>query len=454
MITAPAYEGKKIGVFGLARTGVAAVHALEASGAEVFAWDDAEERRAAVDHAAHDLYAMDLAALDALMLAPGVPLTHPKPHALVEKCAEAGTPIISDFDVFEAARTELPVHKVVAITGTNGKSTTTALIGHMVEACGRPSAIGGNIGKGVLSLNPLDAGGVYVLEMSSFQLDLTKDFKANIGILLNITPDHLDRHGDIAGYVRAKKRLFDMQDAHSVAIISVDDNHGATMISGVNGRAVPISVERAVEGGVYVLDGVLYDALGGAAVSHGDLLTHAPMLLGSHNWQNMAAAFAAGRVLGFSGEEILAAFGSFPGLVHRQETIAYIRGVRFVNDSKATNVDAASRALKAFANIHWIAGGRPKEKDFSALLPLMSNVKHAYLIGEAADAIAHDVGQGVDVTDFADLAHALESAFANAVDGDVILLSPACTAFDQFRDFEARGEVFRSLVHKLEESAA
>lgn len=454
MITAPAYKDKKIGVFGLARTGVAAVHALEASGADVFAWDDAEERRSAVDHAVHDLYAMDTGELDALMLAPGVPLTHPKPHALVTKCAEAGTPIISDFDVFEAARTDLPVHKVVAITGTNGKSTTTALIGHMVEAYGRPSAIGGNIGKGVLSLNPLDAGGVYVLEMSSFQLDLTQAFNANIAILLNITPDHLDRHGDIDGYVRAKKRLFDMQDNQSVAIISVDDRHGAAMIAGVSGRAVPISVEKPVSGGVYVLDGELFDALDGDAVSYGDLLAHAPMLLGSHNWQNMAAAYAAGRILGFHGEDILKAFGSFPGLVHRQETIAYVRGVRFVNDSKATNVDAASRALKAFDNIHWIAGGRPKEKDFSALLPLMASVKHAYLIGEAADAIAHDVGGGVDVTDCADLSHAIDAAFASAVEGDVILLSPACTAFDQFRDFEARGEVFRTLVKKIEEEAA
>ncbi|WP_262690998.1 UDP-N-acetylmuramoyl-L-alanine--D-glutamate ligase [Kordiimonas aestuarii] len=452
MITASAYKGKKIGVFGLARTGVAAVRALEASGADVQAWDDADERRAAVPSSLHNLYDADFSELDAVMLAPGVPLTHPEPHALVKKCTATGTPIISDFDVFEAARNDLALHKVVAITGTNGKSTTTALIGHMVAACGRPAAIGGNIGTGILALEPLADDGVYVLEMSSFQLDLTKDFNADIAILLNITPDHLDRHGDVAGYVRAKKRLFDMQAASSVAIISVDDDHGAAMASSVRGRTVPISVEAAVPGGVYVLNGELFDDLDGKAISCGDLLAHAPMLLGGHNWQNMAAAYAAGRILGLTGANILKAFGSFPGLAHRQETLAFIRGVRLVNDSKATNVDAASRALKAFENIHWIAGGRPKEKNFSALLPLMGDVKQAYLIGEAADAIAHDVGAAVGVTDCRDLEHALELAFANAVDGDVILLSPACTAFDQFRDFEARGEAFRTLVKAIEES--
>ncbi|WP_417460266.1 UDP-N-acetylmuramoyl-L-alanine--D-glutamate ligase [Kordiimonas sp.] len=446
MITASAYKGKKVGVFGLARTGVAAVQALEASGADVLAWDDVPERRAAVGAYSHDLYEADMHSLDAVMLAPGVPLNFPAPHAIVVRCREAGTPLISDFDFFEKARTDMAPHKVVAITGTNGKSTTTALIGHVVDECGLPAAIGGNIGKGILSLDLLPEGGVYVLEMSSFQLDLTQSFKADIGILLNITPDHLDRHGDLDGYVAAKQRLFEQQGPDGVAVISVDDSHGAAMATTYAGHVVPISVETAVAGGVYVLDGMLTDDMDGEAVVCADLRECAPMLLGSHNWQNAAAAYAAGRSLGFKFEDIISAFGSFPGLAHRQETVATIDGIRYVNDSKATNVDAASRALRAFENIHWIAGGRPKEKNFTALAALMGTVKHAYLIGEAADAIAHDVGGDVDVADCRDLEHAIECARANAVEGDVILLSPACTAFDQFRDFENRGDVFRSLV--------
>ncbi|WP_417464984.1 UDP-N-acetylmuramoyl-L-alanine--D-glutamate ligase [Kordiimonas sp.] len=450
MITASAYKGKKVGVFGLARTGVAAVRALEASGAEVLAWDDAPERQAAVGPSAHNLYDADMKTLDAVMLAPGVPLNFPTPHALVVQCREAGTALISDFDFFEAARADMARHKIVAITGTNGKSTTTALIGHVVSESGKPAAVGGNIGRGILSLDPLPEGGVYVFEMSSFQLDLTTGFKADVGILLNITPDHLDRHGSLEGYVAAKQRLFEQQDASGVAVISVDDAHGASMAATYAGRVVPISVEKPVAGGVYVLDGLLTDDMRGDALVVADLRKCAPMLLGSHNWQNAAAAYAAGRSLGLETETIISAFTSFPGLAHRQETIATIEGVRYINDSKATNVDAASRALKAFENIHWIAGGRPKEKNFTLLAPLMTNVKQAYLIGEAADAIAHDVGTDVTVIDCRDMEHALECARANASAGDVILLSPACTAFDQFRDFENRGDVFRALVLALE----
>lgn len=450
MITASAYKGKKVGVFGLARTGVAAVQALEASGADVFAWDDAPERRSAVGASAHDLYETDMSGIDAVMLAPGVPLNFPAPHAIVTRCRENSTPLISDFDFFEAARADMAPHKIVAITGTNGKSTTTALIGHIANECGLPAAIGGNIGKGILSLDPLPEGGVYVLEMSSFQLDLTQNFKADIGILLNITPDHLDRHGSLDGYVAAKQRLFEQQGPDGVAVICVDDSHGEKMAATCAGRVVPISVEKPVAGGVYVSDGALIDDMDGKAIVRADLRECAPMLLGCHNWQNAAAAYAAGRNLGCKPEDIISAFGSFPGLVHRQETVATIDGVRYVNDSKATNVDATSRALKAFDNIHWIAGGRPKEKNFTALAALMGTVKQAYLVGEAADAIAHDVGGEVSVTDCRDLSHAIETARANAVEGDVILLSPACTAFDQFRDFEHRGDVFRSLVLALE----
>ncbi|MCJ9429475.1 UDP-N-acetylmuramoyl-L-alanine--D-glutamate ligase [Kordiimonas marina] len=453
MITASAYKGKDVGVFGLARTGLAAVEALKASGAHVHAWDDNVDRqKAAVPHA-DDLYALDFKTLDALMLAPGVPLTHPEPHTLVKKAQGAGVPTISDFDVFEAARAELPAHKTVAVTGTNGKSTTTALIGHMVAACGRPAAIGGNIGTGILSLDALPEDGVYVFEMSSFQIDLTRSFTADIAILLNITPDHLDRHGDMAGYVAAKRKLFDMQRPGAAAIIGVDDAYGAAIAAELGDRAVPVSVMKTAPSGIYVTeDGMLIDDRDGTATAVGSI-AGLTVLRGRHNWQNAAVAYGAGRLLGFAPEAILAAFESFPGLAHRQEVIATIDGVRYVNDSKATNVDAAERALGSFRSILWIAGGRPKDKSFDALAAHMGNVKRAYLIGEAADAIASGINGHVDYIDCHDLAHALELARADAADGDTVLLSPACPAFDQFRDFEHRGATFRALVEGLMKGA-
>ncbi|NVJ97391.1 MAG: UDP-N-acetylmuramoyl-L-alanine--D-glutamate ligase [Alphaproteobacteria bacterium] len=448
MIKAPAYNGKTVGVFGLARTGVAAVEALDASGATVWGWDDSIERRDQVGRNARDLYRADFSKLSALMLAPGVPLTHPEPHALVKKAHEAGVPLISDFDVFEAARESLPAHKVVAITGTNGKSTTTALIGHMVESCGLPVAVGGNIGRGILSLDPLQEGGVYVFEMSSFQLDLTRDLKADIAILLNLSPDHLDRHGDMAGYTAAKKRLFNMQADGAMTIIGLDDSGCRALQASLHVEAVGIGGMQAVPGGVYAADGWLIDDLDGAAEKIGELRA-LPTLRGEHNWQNAAAAYAAGRALGLAPNAIWAAFMSFPGLAHRQELVAEIGGVKFVNDSKATNVDAATRALGAFRNIHWIVGGRPKDKSFAALLAYSDRVQRAYLMGEAADALSHDFSGAIEYLDVRDMDHAVNAAAAAAEPGDVVLLSPACTAFDQFRDFEARGEAFKAAVANL-----
>lgn len=450
MITASAYKGKTVGVFGLARTGIAAVQALEASGANVLAWDDTIERRGQVGSMAKDLYRADFEKISALLLAPGVPLTHPKPHALVEKAVDAGVPLISDFDVFEAARADLPSHKVVAITGTNGKSTTTALIGHMIEHCGMPVAIGGNIGKGVLSLEPLPEGGVYVFEMSSFQIELTRDFKADIAILLNLTPDHLDRHGDMAGYAAAKKRLFEMQAEDTTAIIGMDDETSKGLAQGLEADVTPISADKAIEGGVYAADGWLIDDLEGKQAQVGNLM-ELPTLRGVHNWQNVAAAYAAGRSLGLAAGDMFEAFKCFPGLAHRQELVAEIDGVRFVNDSKATNVDAASRALGSFRSILWIAGGRPKDKSFASLVPHMNAVKKMYLLGEAADAMVHDLGEVAPYVDCRDMKEAITMAANDAKPGDVVLLSPACTAFDQFTDFEARGEAFRTVVLELQE---
>ncbi|MFC3053033.1 UDP-N-acetylmuramoyl-L-alanine--D-glutamate ligase [Kordiimonas pumila] len=450
MITAPSYQGKTIGVFGLARTGVAAVHSLVASGARVWAWDDKPESCVAVGAVAHDLYEADFSELDALMLAPGVPLEFPEPHKLVRKALAAHIPLISDIDIFQSARKTLANHTVVAITGTNGKSTTTALIGHIVDMLRLPCVIGGNIGTGVLALNPLPEKGVYVLELSSFQLDLTQSFKADIAILLNVTPDHLDRHGSFENYVDAKAKLFGMQKTKKgVAIIGVDDESGAKLAATLDQLVIPVSVKRYIKGGVYVLDGILYDDTKGDQLVVGNL-KDAKALQGSHNWQNAAAAYAAIKHMGFAPDKILSALSSFPGLVHRQEIIATLKGVRFVNDSKATNSDAAMRALTAFKNIRWIAGGKAKETSFVHLKPMMGSVKKAYFNGAAASLFQQDLGGSVPHEVYETMADAFHAAAHDAVEGDTVLLSPACTAFDQFKDFEHRGGVFREMVQTLE----
>ena len=449
MITAQAYQGKKIGVFGLARTGVAAVEALNASGADVWAWDDNAERASALPIEATNLHTADLGELDALLLAPGVPLTHPEPHSLVQKAKKADVKIISDFDVFEGGRKDLPVHQCVAITGTNGKSTTTALITHMISACGRASVMGGNIGTGVLALNALSEGGVYVFEMSSFQLDITSDFKPDVSVFLNIAPDHLDRHGDMDGYARAKGRIFEIQGAGDKAVISIDDDISKAFAEQYKDRTLPFSVKSKIAYGIYVQHGVLCDCLGEGETTYS--LNGAKALLGEHNHQNAAAAYAVGKLIGFDGEAIIKAFESFPGLEHRQEIVAELGGVKFINDSKGTNPDAAARALDAFKNIHWIAGGRAKGDLGSDLNQHMTGVKKAYLIGESAATIAGLLGDQVPTEIYSSLSDAVAAANDNAVAGDVVLLSPACTAFDQFDSFIERGNAFKVLVKEYGE---
>ncbi len=444
MITAPAYQGQSIGVFGLARSGLATVHALVASGAMVFAWDDNATAREAVSACVEDLYAMDFSRLDALVLAPGVPLTHPVPHPLVMKAQASGTPLISDLDVFQAARATLPDHKVVGITGTNGKSTTTALIGHILQQADVPAAVGGNIGTGVLALNPLPAGGMYVFELSSFQLDLCQALACDVAVLLNMSPDHLDRHGTMDRYVAAKKRLFDMQAPSGVSIIGVDDDH-CRSIAADNQNAVPVSVMSRLDKGVSVENSILISGLnGGWSID----LSSIASLQGSHNHQNAAAAVAAFQSLGLGVDDIARGLESFPGLEHRQELISFQSGITVVNDSKATNVDAAVRALNTFDKIRWIAGGRSKDKDFAGLANAVTSVRKAYLMGEDGDAIAAVLPPELSRSVRATMLDALAEALGDAETGDTVLLSPACTAFDQFPDFEKRGEAFKNAVMK------
>ena len=397
------------------------------------------------------------------MLSPGVPLTHPQPHWTVTMAREAGVEVLGDIELFARTVNAAPAHKrpkIVAITGTNGKSTTTALIGHILTAAGRDTRIGGNIGVGVLGLEDMHGGAVYVLEVSSYQLDLTSSLKADVAILLNLSPDHLDRHGGMEGYVAAKRRILLNQGKGDTAVIGVDDEWGqriCTEITAANRRTIrPISAGRAMGRGVYALSGVLYDATGERVIEVADLL-RARSLPGRHNWQNAAAAYAAVRALGLSVEDAAAGLVTFPGLAHRMETVGQVGAVRFVNDSKATNADAARQAMSAYPRFYWIAGGRAKAGGIDSLTDLFPRVARAYLIGEAADAFAATLEGHAPHVACGDMASAVRAAYADAAaeDGDaIVLLSPACASFDQFADFEQRGEAFRQAVLDLSRQPA
>jgi UDP-N-acetylmuramoylalanine--D-glutamate ligase len=454
-----------VAVFGLARSGLTAARALIAGGARVVVWDDKPAARDAA--AAEGLTLLDLRQADwsqfaALMLSPGVPLTHPQPHWTVTMAKAAGVEILGDIELFARTVNAAPAHKrpkIVAITGTNGKSTTTALIGHILAAAGRDTRIGGNIGVGVLGLEDMHGGAVYVLEISSYQLDLTSSLKPDVAILLNISPDHLDRHGGMEGYVAAKRRILMGQDKGDTAVIGVDDEWGqriCTEITAANRRTIrPISSGRSMGRGVYALSGVLYDATGERVIEVADLL-RARALPGRHNWQNAAAAYAAVRALGLSMEDAATGIVTFPGLAHRMETVGHIAGVRFVNDSKATNADAARQAMSSYPRFYWIAGGRPKAGGVDSLTDLFPRVARAYLIGEAASEFSAILDGKAPHVSCGDIERATRAAFADAQadktreGGEaIILLSPACASFDQFADFEQRGDAFRAVVGDL-----
>src|SRR5580692_3472981 len=461
MIPVRGFEAKKVAVFGLARTGLAAARALAAGGAEVVVWDEnaaARDAAKAEGFVLEDLHTADWLKLSALVLSPGVPLTHPKPHWTVEKAGAAGVEIVGDIELFARTVNAAPAHKrpkVVAITGTNGKSTTTALVAHVCAQAGRDARIGGNIGIGVLGLEDMHGGAVYVLEVSSYQLDLTASLKPDVAVLLNITPDHLERHGGMDGYVAAKRRVLLNQGKGDTAVIGVDDawcQQICTEITAANRRTIwPISAKRAMGRGVYALQGVLYDATGERVVEVSDLM-RARSLPGRHNWQNAAAAYAAARALGLSVEDAATGLVTFPGLVHRMETVGEIDTVRFVNDSKATNADAARQAMSSYPSFYWIAGGRAKAGGIEPLDDLFPRIAKAYLVGEAAE----DFGKTLEgkapyrLTDTVEAAVAAAFADARAAgDPAIVLLSPACASFDQFPDFEVRGDAFRTAVHGL-----
>jgi len=459
VIAARAYKDRKVAVFGLGGSGLSTARALVAGEAHVMAWDDSEAQRQLARAAGVpvvDLLETSLDGCAALVLAPGVPLTHPEPHAIVKKAAAAGVPVLGDVELFQhEVRSIMPDAQIVAITGTNGKSTTTALIAHMVNAVGRHAEMGGNIGKPVFDLDPPRRDTIYVVEVSSYQIDLAPTLRPNIGVLLNVTPDHIDRHGTLENYAAIKGRLFRHQGKDDTAVIGVDDQLSADICTSVCGRReaklVPVSVQKTLGRGTYVIDGVLYDSRSGKTDRVGEL-RELKRLAGAHNWQNAAAAYSVGRELGFPAEKILAAFKTFPGLAHRMEIVAEAADILFVNDSKATNAEAAAKALDAYEDVFWIAGGVAKAGGIRSLEPWFGHVAHGYLIGEAADAFAETLTNHLpfsksDTLDAA-IAEATTHAVAAARAGrkPVVLLSPACASFDQFKNFEARGDAFRTMV--------
>lgn len=432
---APALAGRRYAVFGLARSGLATLAFLARSGASAIAWDDradARERAQALHPEARfaDLADLPLEGLAGIVMAPGVPLNR---HPLAARARDAGIPILGDMELFQAARATLPPHRLVGITGTNGKSTTTALLHHLVASGGQPAWLGGNIGTPILDAAPLPAGGIYVVEMSSFQIDLSHSVAADVAILLNVTPDHLDRYASMAAYAAAKARLFAMQPEGATAIIATEDDRTRAIAAGLPATLRLIRVS--------------------AADIRPEDQAHWPALAGPHNAQNAACAIAAARVLGIGADAIAAGLASYRGLPHRLEIVATIGGVRFVNDSKATNPESVAPALRAFPHVHWIAGGQAKTDSLDPCLPHLGNVRAAWLIGEAAPRFAGILAPHVPVHLAGTLDQAVRMAAAAARPGETVLLSPACASFDQFRDYEARGEAFRAAVARIGASA-
>jgi UDP-N-acetylmuramoylalanine--D-glutamate ligase len=453
MIPVETFRGRQVALFGLGGSGMATAEALRAGGAATIVWDDSEAavrkaRAAGLD--ARDLREIDWAGIAALILSPGVPLTHPAPHWSVTRAQAAGVEIIGDIELFCRERRRIaPASPVIAVTGTNGKSTTTALIAHLLGAAGREVAMGGNIGTPVLALAPPDPGRVHVIEVSSYQIDLAPALAPTIGILLNLTPDHLDRHGDMERYAAIKERLVQAADA---AIIGVDDDHCEAIAVRLEHSGKPttrISLAETLGAGIHVRGREIF-AWRGHGRKLADL-TGIAALRGDHNAQNAAAAIAACLRLGLTEAEIQAGLRTFPGLPHRLEQVGRIGRALAINDSKATNADSTEKALLAFAQgVFWILGGKPKAGGIESLRPLFGRVARAYLIGDAAPAFAETLRGAVPFEIAGTLEAAVAAAARDAMTSDfnepVILLSPSCASFDQFPNFEVRGQRFRELA--------
>ena len=457
MIPVSVFGNRKVAVFGLGGSGMSAARALLAGGARAIAGDDNPARME--DAAEEGLEVADLRTVDwsdiaALVLAPGVPLTHPEPHWTVQLARRAGVETVGDIELFcRQRRATAPDSPFVAVTGTNGKSTTTALIGHVLARAGWSAETGGNLGRPVLALAPPGPGRVHVIECSSYQIDLAPGLDPAIGVLLNLSPDHLERHGSMENYAAIKGRL--VAAAQRLAVIGVDDSPCAAIadhLEQAGQRVCRISNRRPLASGVFVENGRVVEAGNGADRVIADL-AGILSLRGTHNAQNAAAAVAVARALGVAPEDIAAALRTFPGLPHRMEVVGRRGRVLFVNDSKATNAQAAERALLSFDTVYWIAGGKPKSGGIAQLEPVLARVRKAFLIGQAAEAFAATLDGKVPCEISGDLASAVAAADAEAQRDSgaepVVLLAPACSSFDQFPNFEARGEAFRAFVLAL-----
>jgi len=460
VITSPAFRGKRYAVLGLARSGLATVEALLASGAEVTAWDSnaetfenfrssrAKSRGVSLTRCQRpstslgtseivyaDPLMIDLAGFDGIVVSPGVPLnTHP----IAARAREAGVPVLGDIELFAQARASLPPHKVVGITGTNGKSTTTALVHHILQTAGVPTTMGGNIGLPILAQDPLPQGGVYVLELSSYQIDLTFSLDCDFAVLLNITPDHLDRYESFQDYANAKHRLFELQTMAKIPVF-IDDGEGGPVASYFNTWPA-LFEQREVRIGSGDLRS-LNASIGPQA--------NWPALQGPHNLDNAAVAVAVARALGVADEIARRALHTYPGLPHRMQRIAERDGILFVNDSKATNTESTAPALAAYPDVHWIVGGRAKSDDLGPCAAQLGHVRAAYTIGESGPMFARLLDGRVPVRQSGVLDTAVRDAASAAKAGEVVLLSPACASFDQFKDYEQRGAAFRAAVEAL-----
>ena len=471
MIAISSFKGEEVALFGLGGSGIATAKALMAGGTTVIAFDDnlaSVERAKQEGISTHDLRDIDWSEIKALILAPGVPLTHPEPHWSAQIAKANNVEIIGDIELFIRERNIFLLRNhltskdcpFIAITGTNGKSTTTALIAHLLQQTGRDVQMGGNIGTAILSLEPFEKGRCYVIECSSYQIDLTPSINPTIGILLNLTPDHIDRHGTFEHYAAVKERLIKGSD---IAVVSIDDifcEKIAIKVLQNQHKLIPFSTKRQVDTGWFAQNGKIFKAANKVSEEIANLAGNVS-LRGEHNAQNALAALASCVAIGVNLDALVSALSSFKGLAHRMEEVGRKKHIIFINDSKATNAEATAPALSTFDHIYWIAGGVAKEGGISSLKEFFPKIRKAYLIGEAAKSFAETIGRDIDVVMSDTLEQALQQAADDAMqDADLIkaagsneaiaavLLSPACASFDQFANYGARGDFFRELVQK------
>lgn len=454
MIASPLFKDKTVFILGLGKSGRSAAQNLRNSGAHVLAWDDQEEVR----RFAHD-QGIPLANLDSFkwqdvdhfILSPGIPHRYPIPHPLIVQAQSAGLSPINDLEILYQSQSHA---RYMGITGTNGKSTTTSLIAHILKESRTPVEVGGNLGIPAMDLNPLPQDGIYVLEVSSYQLETAPTLHFNVSILLNITPDHLDRHGGMNGYIEAKKLIYKNATPQDTLVISVDDASCLKIYEDLKAsgkiRLVPISIGKALIDGIYVMEGMLYE--NAFPILN---LQQFERLKGKHNWQNIMAAYSALRAMGLEADRIIPGIASFPGLAHRQQVVARYQNVLFINDSKATNAEAVEKVFDSYegSSIYWLLGGRPKEGGISLLTPHFSKIKHAFVFGEATSLFSSTLRGHMAYTICQSLEEAVKKAsslaFQNQETNAIVLLAPACASFDQFKDFEARGEVFCEMVKEV-----